>query len=72
MVPEAINQHMQELEDKIKKGQVQVFEWKELKKRLPRKLKLSLSALEQHSALWNFGQYPSWRVTRDGANLSTV
>ena len=50
LVPEAIKIHQQEVDAKAKKGQVQVIEWEELKKNLPRKLKLSPLAMVPHKS----------------------
>ena len=53
LLPEAMEQHQAEVEEKVAKGQVRVVPWEELKKALPDKLKLSPIAMVPHkSRVW--------------------
>ena len=53
LLPEAREQHLKEVEEKVAKGQAKIFSWEHLKEHLPPNLKISPIAMIPHkSRLW--------------------
>ena len=50
LLPEARDQHLCEVEEKVAKGQAQIIDWKELRRNLPKNLKLSPIAMIPHKS----------------------